>query len=232
MVRFTILLLIVVVVVGFGVYYTAPFWLDGIRKGPNAISEEAFKAIVAALATAIAALIAAGASILNVGLQLRAGKSLEETKKRLSEQLMQESEDYKTRVSTEAAETARRLARLDEIRELASGYRFALGLLRGGRHEEEEIEGFQDKIARVKDSLDPEEPLYRPWAIFYQRGHNLNQVAKAAKSPRARRDIWTIQNDQRRALGVDFAESAEEVLRIVRQKRVDLLEAASRPKTK
>ena len=241
MAKFVFFLLILVVVVGLGIYHSAPYWLPGIRDAQDKVNVEAFKAIAAALATAVAALIAAGASVLNVGLQLRAGKSLEQTKRRLAGELeveksklmreleadksrymkeleadkgnlMKELEEHKTQLSIEKAELERKLAWLEKAHEIASNYRYAIGLLRQGQHDVDEIEGLQRKVAEIGDGLARESDLYMPWRIFFQRGHNLNERAKNVKAMRARRDVWNSPSENGRTFGIEFATSAEEVI--------------------
>src|SRR5262249_45739042 len=89
-----ILLLIVAAGIGAGIYYSAGYWLPAIYDASGKPNAEAFKAIAAALGAAVAALIAAFASHINVGLQLKAGESLEQTKRRLTGELEFDKKGY------------------------------------------------------------------------------------------------------------------------------------------
>jgi hypothetical protein len=235
MIRFVVFLLIVMVVIGFAAYESALYWLPGIRDSKGVVNIEAFKAIAAAIATAVAALIAAGASILNVGLQLRAGKSLEETKRRLAGELeadkiryMKELEVHKNQLSAQKSEIERKLALLEQTQDIASNYRSVIGLLRQGQYEKEEIEGLQRKVEDVRNRLDPEDELSGLWAIFAQNGYYLNELAGSVKAVRARRDIWKSATDAGIARGVEFATSADAVLAKIRDQRLAIVEAATR----
>jgi hypothetical protein len=281
MLQFVTFLIIVVLVVGFGIYYGRDWWMPVILDSSGKPNVEAIKVIAASVATAVAALIAAGASILNVGLQLKAGKSLEETKRRLAGELerdkagytkelerdkkgyaselerdkagytrelerdkkgyakelegdkgryMRELESHKNKLSLEKAETERQLARLDRAREVASSYRYAVALLREDQYRADEIEELQKRLADVRDDLNRQDILFQPWITFFQHGHNLNQRAKDATRRRGTyAKVWNDVSQSGTTYGIDFARSAEAVLAIIQQQRLEVIEAATRP---
>jgi hypothetical protein len=249
MFRFLAFILVLMAVVGFGVYYAASNWLSGVQGNYQL---ELVKVIPAALATAVAALIAAGASVLNVGLQLRAGKSLEQTKRQLAGELAADNKSYseeleglKTRLAKELdedkqnlshqlaiekSEIERQLSQLSLAEETASSYRHLVGMLRFGQHDVDEIDNLLKSVGLVSDRLPAGSDLRKMWNIFRQRGHNLNEMAKKVRTLRTRREVWMTKDERTgNYLGLDFATSAAQVLELLRDERQKILaKAASR----
>jgi multidrug resistance efflux pump len=144
---------------------------------------------------------------------------------------MRELEDYKVRLANEKAETERQLSRLEEAQQLASDYRTAVGLLREGLHQGQEIDDLQKKLASARDRLEQQDNLRHAWMIFSQRGHNLNQRAKTTdKSAVNYINIWQAPDDAGKTFGLEFADSAEKVMTIIRTRRMEIIEQASRTK--
>jgi DNA repair exonuclease SbcCD ATPase subunit len=235
MFRFLVLVLLLAVGAGSGIYYSREYWLPGVLDTHGNLQIEAFKAIAAAFGVAVAALVTAGGSILNVGLQLRAGKSLEETKRRLAGELEEdksrftkELEDHKNKLAFEESERERLLVKLDQEKQIASDYRYGIDLLRRGRHATDEIEDLQKKIAGICSGLDRTTDQYKAWIALAQRGLHLHELAAKANTPEDWWEIWYRKpKDADAAFGTDFATSAERVLELIRRERMEIIARAA-----
>lgn|SRR5262249_21728552 len=249
--RFILLLIVLTLAVGLGVYYSSVYWLPIIRNSQGNIQVEGLKAlaaVAAVLGTLLAGIISAGAAMLNVGLQSRAARSLEQTKKRLEGELQQDNqrftrelEDHKKRLegdldkkrqtlahelAIKKSELERKLTQLSEAEEIGSRYRQAVGRLRLGEHEADEIEELEKKLAQIGDRLTRGTDLHEAWMLFYQRGVYLNQRAKKLSTQRERVELWGTKHDEHGILGSEFAKSAENVLGFLRNERIKIVSDA------
>lgn len=225
--------------------YWQPVFLDGKGAPDGAAIRMIVVVFPAAIATVVAALIAGVASLISANAQRSANNAIETRRGEIMEDLdrkrndlAKDLEDTKN-VHLKALEEHRatltaglenhrqrlalRLAKIeDEIeqrkqaRETATLYRFVIGSIRQGRFAADEAKPCHLRLRLCKESLDDDSPLYKAWCIFMERGHYLEALATGITATE-QIALWNSPSPKTgRELGLEFADSAEDVLTLIR----------------
>jgi hypothetical protein len=233
--------------VGFAVYFGTQQLLFSNPQWTNRDLHKILDAVPVALATIFASLVAAGTSVVLVGLQSRANTKLErrrtelleelETKKNalaadleahksaLAEQLDKNREE----LAFKRAEIERKLNLFTEAREFVSSYRYAIGELRISGYRAEEFRPLEQTMAKLRDALerDSSHELYIAWYDFHQKGFNLCERAQTLKTLTNRWSLWAEKSEETGLpLGVEFGNVAQRVLTLLTAEREQVRRSA------
>ena len=237
--KYLLFVILVPLAVAAGVYYSSNHWLP-ILSGSwenldTSTKRELLKVAPTAIAAMFGSIIAAVTAVIVVGLQRNANLRIEdrrgeilaelEGKKRtLARELDEQHQQLQHELGIERQEIDQKLNLLNEARTVVSEYRYLIQTLRLYGYKADDVEAIQGKLIALRDSFRELPQLYQAWAIFYQRGYYLCERIRPLRSPASRRRLWNEQSQESPlSLGVEFGNSAEEVLTLLGEERTRIL---------
>jgi hypothetical protein len=239
--KYFLFVVLVPLAVAAGVYYFSDHWMHLLSNSWQNLDAPTQRELVKVAPTAIAAMfgsiVAAVTSVIVVGLQRNANlqvetrkgeilSELEKKKNTLAGELDTKRQELQHELGITRREIDEQLSRLNEARAAVSEYRYLIQTMRLYGYKAEDIEPIHKKLIQLRDSFREPPELYQAWAIFYQRGYYLCERIKPLRSPASRRRVWAEQSQESPlSLGVEFGNSAEEVLGLLAEMRTQILSA-------
>jgi hypothetical protein len=238
--KYLAFVVLVPLAVAAGVYFSADHWMFLLSSSwenlDTATKREMLKVAPTALAGMFGSIIAAVTAVVVVALQRSANlqvetrkgeilDELEDKKNILAGQLDKKRQELQQQLALERDQIDDKLSRLNEGRAAVSEYRYLLQTVRlTGYKETEAIEPFQKKLIELRDGFTQFPALYDCWAKFHQKGHYLCERMQPLKSAVRRREVWIEKSSESNlSLGVEFGNSAQEVLDRLGEARAQVL---------
>ena len=233
-------MVLVPLAVAAGVYYSSDHWIPIVFSSwenlDTSTKRELLKVAPTAIAAMFGSIVAAVTAVIVVGFQRGATlrienrkgeilQELEDKKNTLAGQLDTKRQELQHELGLERREIDEKLNRLTEARSAVSEYRHWVQTVRRiGYNKTEEIEAFQKKMVELRDSFIEFPELRQAWANFHQNGFFLCEKMKPLRTIASRREVWAEASQQSpQSLGVEFGNSAEEVLTRLAEARAQVL---------